>query len=432
MRRSHALVAGAGYSGLLAARVLADHYDKVTLLDRDDIGDLDTPRKGAPQGYHPHYLLERGALVLEELFPGLRADMEAEGVATVDFGEQMRFRLPSGWTPLTPTGIHVQSMSRPYLEQQLRRRVTKHPNVIVRYGFTVDGLQCGGVPRRVRGVYGRHHAKDEQITADLVCVATGRDHQFSQWIDRIGITGVKELAVTADVAYTTRNYSGRPSTTLSVEGILLYAPTQSRGGGTVLLEKGRSMTILFGAAGNLPPTDDDGFLACTKDLGLPHITEFVANATPAIPTRRFIDKGNRWRLVHKARDWPDGLIALGDALCLFNPIYAQGLTVAALQAQALAASLAKDETGRQYQRRCAAIIRLPWLMSTSSDLAWHTEGLRLVPRASHWYLGRVINLFPRHHDIYRTFALVQHMRRSPAALMSPRIALKALFQGGRP
>lgn len=429
MNRSRAVVVGAGYAGLLAAHVLATRFTDVVLLERDTTVPSGQPRKGVPQGYHPHYLLERGATVLEDFFPGLRADMEAGGVETCDFGEGMRFLLPSGWTPRTSTGIRVQSPSRPYLEQQILDRVTQHPNISLRRGFTVDALATSTSPRRVSGVHGQGNTTRQQLQADLVVIATGRDPQLTRWLTGVGIPAPKERIVRTNVAYATRFYNTHPNHGYACQAILPYAPDHNRAGAVLAIEKGRSMAILFGVGNGRPPRDEEAFRAYAKNLPDPFVFDFIETHTPATVTHQFVERSNRWRMIHRIRTWPDGLVVLGDAVCRFNPIYGQGLTVAALQAQALAASLDAGEPALRFQKRCARILRIPWLMSTSADLAWNTDSLQLLPRAVHRYFTRVINTIPHHPDTYRTFARVQHMKTHPAALLTPRFAARAILKG---
>ncbi|MGF1426140.1 FAD-dependent oxidoreductase [Kitasatospora sp. LaBMicrA B282] len=420
--RERALVVGAGYAGLLAAHVLATRFREVVLLDRDEIPDSDQPRKGVPQGHHPHYLLERGANTLESLLPGLQQAVTADGVAQRDFGTAAQFLLPSGWTPRVRTGIRIQSMTRPYLEQQIRRRVLAHPNVTLRCDVPVDGLLATRDPHRVHGV----QAGGERVTADLVVAATGRSSSLTSWLARSGCGPVPERTVSAEVTYTSRTYASAPPGLEACLAVLVYAPDQPRGGGVLAVEKGRSTLALFGYGANHPPLDDEGFLAFAKTLPDPFLAEFLATAPPTVNAHRFIDRGNHWRLLHQARAWPDGLAVLGDAHCRFNPIYAQGLTVAALQAQALGRSLDRGEDARAFHRRCARIIRVPWLMSSSSDLAWTPRQAPWGARAAHWYSGRLVDRVPTDPGLYRVFAGVQHMRRSPAALVSPPVVIKAL------
>lgn len=80
----HALVIGGSMAGLLAARVLLNHFDRVTIVERDRLLEQPTLRQGVPQASHVHVLLTQGQRILEQLFPGLEAELTAAGAPTVD------------------------------------------------------------------------------------------------------------------------------------------------------------------------------------------------------------------------------------------------------------------------------------------------------------------------------------------------------------
>jgi hypothetical protein len=129
------------------------------------------------------------------------------------------------------------------------------------------------------------------------------------------------------------------------------------------------------------------------------------------------------------RRWPDRLLCLGDVVCALNPVYGQGMTVAATEAMILNDLLDRrrrsgDLSGlaRKFQRRAARIIRQPWLMATSADLAWNAPGCApLVARLCRWYVGRVVESIPDDFDVYRRFFLAAHMVKGPAVLLHPRV-----------
>src|SRR5436305_10724632 len=80
----HAIVIGASMAGLLAARVLSDHFSKVTIIDRDRLPSGAQNRRGVPQGLHTHVLLERGEEILNAIFPGISLELEQAGAPRLD------------------------------------------------------------------------------------------------------------------------------------------------------------------------------------------------------------------------------------------------------------------------------------------------------------------------------------------------------------
>ena len=121
----HAVVLGASMSGLLAARVLADAYGQVTLIERDVLTSdaRGLARRGVPQGRHAHALLPRGAQILDELFPGILAELVSAGAPVIDH-RQLHFSVAGHRVcAAADPGQVVYQPSRPFLENRVRARV---------------------------------------------------------------------------------------------------------------------------------------------------------------------------------------------------------------------------------------------------------------------------------------------------------------------
>lgn len=367
-------------------------------------------------------------MVLYELFPDLRDALADDGVPIVDVGESARFQWLFRWTPLRATGIKVPILSRPYLENHLRRRVLGLDNVTVVGGFDVDGLAFVDASRiTVSGVHGRLHGQPVRIAADLIVDASGRCSRLHRWLTAAGLPPPDEHTVSAGFAYTTRVYQGHPVAGPLLQASLPHAPAQRRGGGYLAVERDQCHVVLFGVEGDACPTDEDSFASFAASLPTRLVADFLADHLAVGRAYRFADLGNRWRLLHRYPHWPHRLVALGDTVCVFNPIYAQGMTVAALQALALGESLDRAESTRAFQRRAASVVGAPWFMATSADLAWKDGKVPLASRLAQWYLGLLLARVPDNPDLYRRFALVQHMRANPATLLSP-IVIRGLMR----
>src|SRR5918998_818819 len=130
-RRDRAVVIGASIGGLLAARVLAEGYGEVVVVDRDRFGAFGEYRKGVQQARHAHGLLAGGQRAMEELLPGLTAALEARGAIFGDL--QGRTTWVNEGRPLTrtPTGLDGLLTSRLLIEDEVRSRVAAIPNVVV-------------------------------------------------------------------------------------------------------------------------------------------------------------------------------------------------------------------------------------------------------------------------------------------------------------
>src|SRR5215475_3107231 len=198
--------------GLLAARVLADAYHRVTVVDRDLLPERAAGRPGVPQGRHAHGLLARGAQILDELFPGLLADLAAAGVPVVASPRELWFS--AGGHLLCRDGDAEAEAedrgylpSRPCLEGQVRARVRALGNVSVRDRCAVAGLVTAPARDRVTGVRVRPAGteEDEEIAADLVADATGRGSRTPVWLAQMGYDPPAEQQVRVDVKYASRH-----------------------------------------------------------------------------------------------------------------------------------------------------------------------------------------------------------------------------------
>ncbi|GAA2823513.1 FAD-dependent monooxygenase [Kitasatospora sp. CM 4170] len=434
-----AVVIGGGYAGLVAARALADHFGEVVLVERDHV-DADTGvHPSAPQGYHAHAMLARGGELLEQLFPGLRSELEADGAPVFDYGLGIDFLLPGGFAPRRRTGVMIQSFTRDELERRIRRRVLDLPEV-----RSMPGTRCEGLLRdasgRVRGVrYAAAGADPEELSADLVVDASGRTSKVEEWLRADGVAVPPKRVVKAKVTYTSMNFD-RPadrSADYQIAYQMLFAPEVRQAGVLLAVERGRWTCSLF-AYDDEPPTDDSGYLAFAKGLRNPHLAEQIEQRTVQEPTHRYTNLDNQWRQYHAVKEWPERLVALGDAVCVFNPVYGQGLTVAAMGADLLGRMLADrgpeqglDGLARAYQRRLARLVLPPWTLSTNSDLMWSPGGQPLAARIAHWYNERLLRVAVRDAGVWARFVRVVNMVGSPALLFHPAVALKVLTAPAR-
>ncbi|MFF5131689.1 NAD(P)/FAD-dependent oxidoreductase [Streptomyces syringium] len=440
-RWDRAVVIGGGYAGLLAARVLSETFARVTILERDRLRPGGGPRDGVPQAHHPHGMLAHGGQLLEALFPGLRGELAALKAPVFDFGTSYRTLLPTGWAPRTPLGIPLQSFSRPTLEDRLRSRVSALPGVHTLDGFHADGLVIDRGTNQARAVTGRRlsqrpSADSLTIEADLIVDATGHASRLPRWLEKADFPRPEQLVVDARLTYTSRLYripetGQRHDWLASVEAP--YAPGVPRGGGILTVDGGRWIVCLIAAAGDLPPTDEAGFKEFAATLRNPDVAACVAEGTPLSRAHRYTHPGNRWTLFHKVTPWPDGLIALGDSVCTFNPVYGQGMTVAAAEATLLRSMVrqcatAGDPAGlaQRFQRRCARIVRVPWTLATGVDPAGRACRPSMVHRIARWYVLNLLAVLPDDPAVYRRFARVQHMLGSPAGLVHPAVLLRLL------
>jgi flavin-dependent dehydrogenase len=371
------VVLGGSLAGLFAAVAAARAGRHVTVLERDgEPQDLEA-RSGVPQGRQAHAFLYRGLLALEELLPGVRRELIDAGAVPLDTGD-LAWLGELGWSPIGRPAFEVVSATRPLLEHVVRRRVTALPGVDIRYGLRVDGLARTPTGWRVhaRSAAGGDAGREE-VSAEVVVDATGRSSRLHTWLPPLGIAAPRRDVVDARVGYAARLYT-RNSSAPGVPGIVLLAtPEWPRGGLALPVEGDRWLVGAVGFGDARPPRDVPGYEAFLTTLRDPAIADLVDRCEPVSDVTAHRQTGNERRRYERVRGWPDGLLVLGDALCSFDPIYGQGITVAALQALLLGATLAnplRPGAAARLQRALASITRLPWAIATGEDARYPSSG----------------------------------------------------------
>ncbi|WP_437734531.1 FAD-dependent oxidoreductase [Sorangium sp. So ce1335] len=439
----HAVVIGAGIAGLIAARVLADHVEHVTVLERDRPSPEGDARRGAPQGRHVHLLLAGGSRVVERYFPGMGADLAAAGAPGGDCGLRTIIHFPACLMPRRRLGFDVCFASRALRERMIRERLERDARITFRDGAVVRGLL--GERERVAGVRLRQGAGgDEALRADLVVAACGREAPVPAWLEEIGCGAPREEVVDAHLSYASRWYRTRSADTRDWDLVIDMPspPHRPRGGAAMRHEGGRWLVTLQGIAGARAPTGDAEFVAWARSLRLPEIHALLQDAEPLSPIHGFGRTANRRRHFEEMARFPEGLVVLGDAAAAFNPVYGQGMSVAALGAQELDACLRAragaqglDGLSRCFQRRLARLTDMPWQFAVGEDFRWpETVGRRpgATQRLARAYSDQVIRLVEGDAEAGRTLMRVLHFLDPPAALFRPALAGRVIERAAGP
>jgi 2-polyprenyl-6-methoxyphenol hydroxylase-like FAD-dependent oxidoreductase len=382
--KDHAIVVGASIAGLCAARVLADHYAKVTVYERDELPSAAANRAAVPQDRHLHMLMARGAAEFEDLFPGLLKDMVAAGVPILENRPDCIHMgaaghvLGTGHTLRDEFTAYVPS--RPHLEWQIRRRVQDIANVAIQRRSVAEP-RFEPARGRVTGVLldaEDANAEPEFVAADLVVDAAGRGTRLPVWLEQWGFPRPTEQIVDIGINYAT-HYFRIPDGLIKERVVVAGAShDQSLGLGMLSYEDGTWVLTTFGVANAKPPTEFGGMLALADKLLPQHFSDALAQAEPVGDPAFHAFPASKWRRYDKLDRFPAGILPLGDAVASFNPTFGQGMTMTALQAGHLRRALQSGtaDLAAEVNRATAKTTYPVWTMNSIGDVTFHHAGTK--------------------------------------------------------
>lgn len=429
--RCNAVVIGAGIGGLLAAGILSQRFDRVVILERDVLPSGPENRRGAPQGAHAHGILAVGLIALERMFPGLAEDLVGRGGIWVDAGRDVLVWHYGGFRAPCDAGVRLILASRPLLEWCIRRRIAALPNVVLDADVAVAGL-LGELRERVTGV---SLASGDAIHGDLVVDATGRGERSNRWLSALDfdVPGISVIRVR--LGYATRllrRRSGDLPAGLAC-AVAPSAPGEKRFGAAIPIEGDRWLVTLGGFHGDHPTRDPAEYQDFAESLPHSLIADLLRRAEPLTGIATFQFPASRRRHFERLATVPSGYLAIGDAICSFNPVYGQGITVAAMEALALGWLLDRyPGTGpdlvQSFYRHAANAVGGAWGLARGADFMYsETKGRKpLAVGLRNWYMRRVILSSQVSPKVSKTLIRVQHLLVSPHALTTPTTALAVL------
>jgi 2-polyprenyl-6-methoxyphenol hydroxylase-like FAD-dependent oxidoreductase len=420
-------------AGLLAARALSAHFARVTVVERDPLPEGSDLRKGVPQAGHAHGLLASGYRVIDEYFPGIMDELAALGAPRGDVvGDFLWFQY-GHWKLRHPMGLRGITVSRPCLEATIRMRVRALPNLTFLDGAAADVPTFDPAAGRVTGitVAPRGGAK-QSLDADLVVDATGRGSHAPKWLEQWGYTPPECMTIKVDVGYATRIFERRPGDFFRSMGAVISGrpPDTTRYAAVLAAEPARWVITLAGALGDYPPTDPDAWLKYAASLPHPAVHDLAASARPLSDITAYRFPANQRRLYEGMKRLPQGFAVIGDAICSFNPIYGQGMSVAAMEAKALDDTLREgaEAVPARFYKRAAKIADIPWAIATGEDLRFPQIEGRRPPGFGpvNRYLERVHAIASEDPVVCARFFDVLNLLAPPTAVLSPRIAWRVL------
>ena len=448
---AHAVVIGASIAGLLAAAALSRACPRVTLFDRDTLPAEPGPRRGVPQSRQLHALQARGVQALDELLPGLRDELVAAGGVLADMQGDIHWYLDDYLLKPARTGLEGIGISRPRLEWLIRSRVAALPGVTIT--DQTDVVRLVTAADHVTGVTVRaartQDAAEETIAADLVIDAAGAGSRTPVWLQELGLDAPRVTRVRAGVTYVTRMYRRDQKQLDGRFGSLLTPyPGRPFGGAALRQEGDQWVVLLAGMVGTEPPLEEDEMIAFAEKFASQDIATVMRESTPLTEPLKYTYPESTRRHYEKLGGLPGGLLVVGDAYCGFNPIYGQGITVAALEALILRRLLCTSEDraaedratedraaglARDYFQAAGKLVDEAWETSAASDLRFpEVEGER----------RRGAGLVNAYGEKFRaaasvdpalgeTFLRVANMADKPAKLLSPRTVLRVFRSAGK-
>jgi 2-polyprenyl-6-methoxyphenol hydroxylase-like FAD-dependent oxidoreductase len=434
--RGHAVVLGGSIAGLLAARVLADSFETVTIIERDRLLSSVAHRRGVPHGHHVHGLLPQGRALMEELLPGLTDQLVGQGALPGDILRNVRWYLNGRELRRADTGLTALSASRPLIESTVRLRVWSLFNVEVLDGYDIVGLSTSRDRTRVTGVRATsvHGGGSRLVPADLVVDATGRGSHAPRWLTELGYQAPPLDRVTIDLRYSSRVFQV-PEAAFGDDIVVVTArfPGQRRSGVVQRLEGGRALVTLAGVLGERPPPDTEAFAGYAKSLAAPDTYEIVRAGRPlgeAAPFRYPTYVRHRYE---RLTQLPAGLLVVGDALCGFNPVYGQGMTVAAFAATALGTELRTggEPDPHRYFASVSRTLDAPWALAVGADLAVAGATGPALPTSplTPEYLAQLQIAATEEAELAAAFVRVTSLVDPPSALLRPEVVDRVLAHG---
>jgi flavin-dependent dehydrogenase len=350
---------------------------------------------------------------------------------------EMDFRMMGEWLPHFPSDMEATACSRPLLENSIYRRLAANPHVTFRPHTDVLQLCAGDDGRQVRGVYlgSRAGGDVEELAANLIVDTSGRDSKAPEWLKRLGYAAAKEISINSFAGYATRVFRAPAdfADTWKVMYIMPQPHEGTRGGVILPLEGGQWHVTLIGVNGDYPATDEESFYEFARSLPSSRLYDAIKDAEPVGPIYGYRRAENRLRQYDQLPQYLEGFLLLGDSVFALNPVYGQGMTVAAIAAMTLGETITDqrrrsgngDLTGlaMRFQQQLGKVLAMPWQTATNEDMRWpKTEGgheLDLPTRLIQKYFSQVMRAAPHNPIVTDAFYRIQHMVTPPTTILRP-------------
>lgn len=447
---SRAVVIGGGLAGFCSARALSRFFEKVTVIERDELPDGVASRTGLPQARHAHVILDRGRRELERFFPGFEARMLERGASFIDPSLEFASHGAGGWGPRLTTAARMICASRDLTDATIRElAIASVPNLDLRTRTELSALRIERKSSaRVAGVELRHRdsGATEQLAPDLVVDASGRGSKVLSLLAQEGVALPEETVIDSDTWYATRWFKSAPGHALPPSSwwkAVILIPTVAGPSGALMapVEGDRWIVSIATIGQGQPQIDESNFMDKLRALPSPVIAEALGE--PISPVHKSRSTPNRRFYFERWTDPVAGFVAVGDAVCALNPIQGQGVSSTAVCAHVLEDALAAEGPASptlpaRFFKAQARWLAEPWGQATGFDLRFPktTGGKRpFAAKLLTPYIKRLAAAALEDVTLLHQFAEVGQLNQPMASLMSPSVmarVLRASFKRGGP
>ncbi|QQN86089.1 FAD-dependent oxidoreductase [Bacillus toyonensis] len=432
-----AIVIGGSMAGKFAAKALSTSFKEVIILEVGDKWDGKASRKRVPQSDHPHVLLKGGEKAIEELFPTITNELIEAGSIINNFTRDLKWHQFGLWKQPFIGEVHMIQQSRPLLEWHIQKRIDQVSNITITYKTLVNGLLVDGKLNKVCGVKVKYleTGMQEEVHADIVVDASGFGSKSMEWLREYEIE-VQEEKVRIDLFYATRMFQLKENEELDCCNMLMSPSFPENPYGVLIqtIEDNRYFVTFSGYANEKAPQTDNEFYDFAENLSIPNVTEFLNKAEGITDIKTYKIPYQVRRRFDLVNNVPEGLLVVGDAQCRFDPVFGQGVSVAAMEAHQLQLLLQSrkqlDKTfTQQFYKKTADIIETPWDMTTT-EISRHPKlkrELTTKQKFQLWYTKQIYRLSASDSDVYIRLVRVMNLIRSPFHLFHPKVLLAVLL-----
>ncbi|MED0999268.1 NAD(P)/FAD-dependent oxidoreductase [Bacillus mobilis] len=433
-----AIVIGGSIAGKLAAKALSTTFKEVIIIEAGERWDGKASRKRVPQSSHPHVLLKGGEKAIEELFPAITNELIEAGSIVNNFTRDIKWHQFGLWKQQFIGKVHMIQQSRFLLEWHIQKRIDDISNVTTKYATLVEGLLVDRNLNKVCGIKAKclETSSQEEIQADIVVDASGFGSKSIAWLRENNIE-VQEEKVRIDLFYATRMFKLKENEKFDCCNMLMSPSFPDNPYGVLIqtIEDHRYFVTFSGYANEKAPQTDEEFYNFAENLSISNVTDFLnkAEAISDIQTYKIpYQVRRRFDLVN---DLPERLLVVGDAHCRFDPVFGQGISVAAMEAHQLLLLLQRRQIldkafTQQFYKRTAHIIQTPWEMTTT-EISRHPQlkrELSIKQKFQQWYTKQIYQLSATDSDVYIRLVRVMNLIRSPLHLFHPKVLLAVLLK----